>query len=486
MRIRILTVTFYIFSLFSSPLAWSQTAAEASQSEERDLSSVMVDEIAFREADVVEALSTLSHKTGLNIVAGRDVTGVVTIFLTNVPVLEALRTIVDSCGLAFAEEGEIIRVMTAEEYRERYGHDFGEARTTRVIRPNFMSPTAVAAIVEDVKSADGQVIPNDETRTLILIDTVAKVEAISSLIRQIDVQMVTIELPLKYVRAETILDDVRAMVSDSVGSITCDPLGNRLILTDTLTRADRIRTAVEAMDARGRDVDLEVRAVRVALSDDHPDGIDWAGTASDTQQLRISSDAGIVTAQNGTAVITLGVLDPGEYDTLIDALDTVGVVEPLAVSRMEISPDEEARVVLRYEKGEVALGSWREGDRYIAPALPDGDSGGIEFFVKPVALADGGVRVIIAPFGPVSFSREQSTTIHAGSQQMVAIGGIVIAEDVSRIRKIPLVGDIPFLGAPFRFQNHREQREEIAIFLVLTPRAAPEGANNNPDPVKGP
>ena len=50
--------------------------------------------------DILDVLKILSKKSGLNIVAGKNVQGTVSIFLRDVPVMEALRTILQSQGLA--------------------------------------------------------------------------------------------------------------------------------------------------------------------------------------------------------------------------------------------------------------------------------------------------------------------------------------------------------------------------------------------------
>jgi len=75
----------------------------------------------FQDADIRSVLKVLAFKSGVNIVAGPDVTGVVNIELKDVPWQKALAVILSTYGYGFDQKGNIITVMTVEnlkKYRE--------------------------------------------------------------------------------------------------------------------------------------------------------------------------------------------------------------------------------------------------------------------------------------------------------------------------------------------------------------------------------
>jgi len=96
--------------------------------------SAMLDVLDLKGMDILDVLKLISQKSGLNIVAGQAVKGRVTVYLKHIEVLESLRIIVEAYGWAYAKDGDIIKVMTAKEYEDKYGHKFGHNIQTRIQR----------------------------------------------------------------------------------------------------------------------------------------------------------------------------------------------------------------------------------------------------------------------------------------------------------------------------------------------------------------
>jgi general secretion pathway protein D len=69
---------------------------------------------------------------------------------------------------------------------------------------------------------------------------------------------------------------------------------------------------------------------------------------------------------------------------------------------------------------------------------------------------------------PIINATTASTTISAYSGQTVVFAGLINKQRSSLSRKIPFLGDIPILGAAFRFESESESRTELLV--VLTPR----------------
>ena len=54
----------------------------------------------------------------------------------------------------------------------------------------------------------------------------------------------------------------------------------------------------------------------------------------------------------------------------------------------------------------------------------------------------------------------------ANDGRTVAIGGLITRRDEKQERKVPWLGDLPYLGAGFRFRTHTKQRTELLILLT--------------------
>ena len=71
----------------------------------------------FRDADVQNVLRILSYKSGVNIVPGPEVTGLVTIKLKDVPWKRALEVVLETYGYGYEQKDNIITVTTIENLK---------------------------------------------------------------------------------------------------------------------------------------------------------------------------------------------------------------------------------------------------------------------------------------------------------------------------------------------------------------------------------
>ena len=65
-------------------------------------------------------------------------------------------------------------------------------------------------------------------------------------------------------------------------------------------------------------------------------------------------------------------------------------------------------------------------------------------------------------------STEAQTTVQAVDGQTVVLSGLLTRHDEALHRRVPLIADVPLIGAVFRFDSSRQVRTELLI--VLTPR----------------
>ncbi len=110
------------------------------------------------------------------------------------------------------------------------------------------------------------------------------------------------------------------------------------------------------------------------------------------------------------------------------------------------------------------------------------DNVGIILRVTPFITSEGTVEMIVAPeisaltdqtvpignntFAPVISKRSAETVVVTPHAQTVVIGGLMQTQKTSNVQKIPLLGDIPFLGAAFRRTIASDTKTELLIFLT--------------------
>jgi general secretion pathway protein D len=70
------------------------------------------------------------------------------------------------------------------------------------------------------------------------------------------------------------------------------------------------------------------------------------------------------------------------------------------------------------------------------------------------------------PVGPTTTKRSMETTTVAKDQQTLVVGGLVRDNIVISERKVPLLGDIPWLGWLFKFQSKATEKLNLLVFLT--------------------
>ena len=65
----------------------------------------------------------------------------------------------------------------------------------------------------------------------------------------------------------------------------------------------------------------------------------------------------------------------------------------------------------------------------------------------------------------ITNKRSLESTVLVDDGQIVVLGGLIQDDQQSTIDKVPLLGDIPFLGALFKYQSRTHKRTNLMVFL---------------------
>ena len=104
---------------------------------------------------------------------------------------------------------------------------------------------------------------------------------------------------------------------------------------------------------------------------------------------------------------------------------------------------------------------------------------GIKLTLLPKISPDGTVEADLAisvstPTGTTSqgvpqfSSRDASTTVRVANGQPIAIGGLLEKRTIKGTQKVPILGDIPIIGA--LFTSTRTEKRETDLVIIVTPR----------------
>ena len=97
-------------------------------------------------------------------------------------------------------------------------------------------------------------------------------------------------------------------------------------------------------------------------------------------------------------------------------------------------------------------------------------SGSIRLKLEPeVSSLDFANGLVISGFTiPSILARKAQTEVELMEGQFLAIAGLLDNSTIDNVSKIPVLGDIPILGALFRSKNLRQRRSELLV--LVTPK----------------
>ena len=158
-------------------------------------------------AEVRTVLRSIAEYSGRNIVVGKDVKGLVSVQLRDVPWKDALTAVCRTQGLDFVDEGAVIRVDGADKLQsETLARESNEARrvdvqplVTHSYKLQYAKASEIQKALASVLTKRGQVDYDERTNTLILTDIESKLTDAEAMAKSLDTKTPQIEITAKLV-----------------------------------------------------------------------------------------------------------------------------------------------------------------------------------------------------------------------------------------------------------------------------------------------
>jgi general secretion pathway protein D len=296
------------------------------------------------------------------------------------------------------------------------------------------------------------------------------------------------------------------------GMIQADAATNSLIITAADPVYRNLRAVIDQLDARRAQVYIEALIVELSATTGANLGIQWQGlllSNGGNNALYGSSSfgqgntnivdltlQGNAIAQNPSAITsTTGLLAQGlnigllhrfgnlfGLGGLLQALSTSADANILSTPNLITLDNEEAKIVVG-QNVPVVTGSYATPTANAATSVTafntfDRRDVGVTLHVKP-QITDGGVLKMQIyqedssvdattkndPGGVTINTRSVQSTILADDGEIVVLGGLMQDQYNNNNSKIPLLGDIPFIGSLFRSESKTRTKTNLMVFL---------------------
>jgi len=398
----------------------------------------------YKNGDLQNILRLIARVSGINVIAGPDVRGSVTIELHDVPWERALSLILNSCGYTYIRDGNILRVISADQVER-------EPLAVLIIPINYAKASELIPVLTPLLTQQrGKVESDVRVNSLIVTDIPAKLSQIERVVQRLDLPTPQVLIEAKFV--EIGLGDL-----DNQG-VDWNRLGDYgIVLHDMLYTFDREVTrsrkgentragelhdfpfagGLPANKARSYNIEqteattyqLEPEQFRLAFS-----------MLLNSQRAKLISNPKIQTLDNKLAVLRVA---ETRYKPKFTFNRETG--------SYEINDLEEIYVGITLE---------------VTPHI--NANGDVTLDVTPEVSDLVGNQTIQGVDVPITSIRRVETRVSLRDTYTVAIGGIIRDDMASTKRSVPYLCDIPYIG-PWCFTWTSLDKKAVNLVIFLTP-----------------
>ncbi len=464
----------------------------------------------LRNIEVADALRFLSQKAGMNLIISKNVSGRVQLLLNNVPIQDILDLLMITNGLAYEKYGEVYNIMTETEFKERFGRKFSDSRKVKLFKLKYTIPEQAFSTFEVLKSELGRLLVDPESGTVLVMDTEENIKRMENALDALEQRKAVKVYQLKYAKALDVETRLKARLdSKKVGTAAADERTNSVIVETLPDRIQEIDEIVKSLDQKTREVLIDAKIVKVTMSNNLDAEIKWEGMFNQLTKYGASylgNHPFAPLARTGTSFLDdfvritptttptqgvkntltenlfLGTVGEDAFEVMINFLRQIGHTKILSNPKIAVVNNQEAKIHVGEKQAYVTTTTTTGQTTTTTAESVTFVDVGIQLAVTPTINDDGFVSMKIkpeissvtsfltTPSGnriPIIDSSLAETSVMVKDGVSIIIGGLRRDEKTEDRKKVPVLGDIPVLGAPFNSFTNTNVHTELLI--VITP-----------------
>ncbi len=280
--------------------------------------------------------------------------------------------------------------------------------------------------------------------------------------------LITEIIHLSHSRAQEIQTAITNLGSGDGSSITVDTRTNSLIVQDYPDYLDLIEDVIGELDIPVPQIRIEAKLLQVDTDGLRQLGLNWDLDTGGTNPLIITGTTDLAT--DNTIQGVLGLTSGGlTLNATISALENQGVGNVVATPSISVLDNAPGRIFMGEQ---VPL---RQLDISGNTTIQLQEIG-TELIVTPHVVQDDRIILELAPkresfrvdpsAGIIVSTQEASTTVEVRDGETAVIGGLKSEEITEGRTGIPILMDIPLVGALFRYHTRRVVVRDLILFVT--------------------
>ncbi len=363
----------------------------------------------FENADILTVLRAISEYVGINIVAGKDVKGTVTVRLHNMPWHQALEIILKAAGFAYREDPGVIRVDTAENLDKQ---DYDLPLSSKIYKLEFANPAEMLNKITAMLSPKGKANVDERTNSVVVTEVDPVHDKIIQLVKLLDTPTPQVEIMAKVL-------DVEANASQGLG----------------------INWTLRGLESRIARADVNMNP--------NPQIVGYG-------------------VFNLGSVPTLG-----QVLATIQLLEETGKAQTISSPRVSAVDNKKASILggqkfgipTRDLSGNTVIQIYTVGTKLeVTPHINSLEEITMEIHAEVSELD----RSSALAGRPIITTSEADTKVLVKDGNTVVIGGFIRKKESKTVKGLPILKSIPIIGALFRETSVTQEDRELLIFITPT------------------
>lgn len=271
---------------------------------------------------------------------------------------------------------------------------------------------------------------------------------------------------------------ITALFAGTGAQIAYDDRLNSLIVTGTPAQQDAVVALLRQLDVPVPQVVVQALVVDITATSLKNLGIQWS----------IANGVNFTEAPPVPGQFGIGAITRDALAAKLTALITIGNAKVLSDPRLATFDGQEALI---FAGDQIPIvNTTTAGNPPVTSQTVTFQPIGVTLKIVPKINSDRTINVLTHPLVttatsftpatssnpnglPIIATREAVTSLRVSDGDSVILGGLMRYSDVKNLQKIPVLGDLPFLGQLFRFATVNHTESEVVI--VLTPRIVSTG-----------
>jgi type IV pilus assembly protein PilQ len=415
----------------------------------------------FQDIPVRAVLQLIADFTGLNVVVSDSVDGNLTLRLQNVPWDQALDIILKSKGLSKRESGNVMLIAPSEEIAAQEKIDLEAAQAITELAPirtafftiNFAKVTELEPLFggEGTEESDqgllsprGSVIIDERTNTLIVKDTDEVISEIRKILAELDIPVRQVMISSRIVIAQ---DDFTRELGNRFGftkTTSIDGVAGAGNTSGTIAATDSMIDDVVNNGGNG------ISGIPFGTADRFNVNLPTSGLATGSIAFSILKGSSLIDlelsalqAENqGEIISSPRVVTADRHEAFIEQ----GVEIPY------LSATSSGATQVEFKKAVLSI--------KVTPQITPDDR-----IIMDLAVNKDAVGEVFAGIPSID-TREVDTQVLVNNGDTIVLGGIYEQITRDEVDKVPLLGDIPFLGYLFKHTLESDEKAELLIFVT--------------------